>query len=60
MQLVQGIKSFWNDEEGAAAVEYAILVALIAAAVVVAVGQFDLDGIFGDVSAKVKTIISKT
>jgi Flp pilus assembly pilin Flp len=57
MQLVQGIKSFWNDEEGAAAVEYAILVAVIAGVVVAAVSQFNLAGIFTDVADKVKAII---
>lgn len=37
--LTHAIKSFWQDEEGATAVEYGIMVALIAAVIVVAVGE---------------------
>jgi Flp pilus assembly pilin Flp len=47
-----------RDEEGAAASEYAILVALIAAAVAAAVALFDLGGIFTSVSTKVKNLIT--
>ncbi len=36
--LVDLIKSFMNDEEGATAVEYGVLIALIIAAVVVVIG----------------------
>lgn len=32
--LTNAIKSFWNDEEGATAVEYGIMVALIAAVII--------------------------
>jgi len=32
--LTNAIKSFWNDEEGATAVEYGLIVALIAAVIV--------------------------
>lgn len=35
--LVDKIKGFWKDEEGATAVEYGIMVALIAAVIIVAV-----------------------
>jgi pilus assembly protein Flp/PilA len=35
--LIQGVKNFWNDEEGATAVEYGLMVALIAAAIITAV-----------------------
>ncbi len=34
-KLVQTVKQFWNDEAGLTAVEYAILLALIAGAVIV-------------------------
>ena len=37
-KLVQQVKNFWNDEAGATAVEYGLLVALIAAAIVTIVG----------------------
>jgi pilus assembly protein Flp/PilA len=48
------IKNFLKDEDGATAVEYAVLVALIAAAVGAAVTAFDLDGIFTAANTKVK------
>ena len=35
--LIQGFKNFWNDEEGATAVEYGLMVALIAAVIIAAV-----------------------
>jgi pilus assembly protein Flp/PilA len=42
------IKSLWNDESGATAVEYGIMVALIAVAIVTTVGLIGegLDGAF--------------
>lgn len=36
-KLVQTVKQFWNDESGATAVEYGMMVALIAAVIVGAV-----------------------
>lgn len=42
-----------HEEDGAAATEYAILVAFIAAAVAAAVALFDLGGIFTTVSTNV-------
>jgi Flp pilus assembly pilin Flp len=42
-----------HEEEGAAASEYAILVAFIAAAVAAAVALFNLNNIFQTVSTKV-------
>lgn len=47
-----------REEEGAAAAEYAILVAFIAAAVAAAVALFDLNGIFTTVGNKVKDLIN--
>jgi pilus assembly protein Flp/PilA len=35
--MVAAVKRFWNDESGATAVEYALMVALIAVAIIVAV-----------------------
>lgn len=47
-----------KEEEGAAASEYAVLVALIVVAVAAAVALFDLGGIFTTVSDKVKECVS--
>lgn len=44
-----------REEEGAAATEYAILVALIAAAVAAAVTIFDIQGIYTTMRARVVT-----
>jgi Flp pilus assembly pilin Flp len=49
---------FVTEEDGAAAVEYAILVAVIAGAVFAAVKLFNLGDIFGQVSTSVNTIIT--
>lgn len=58
---MENIKSLMGrlarEEEGAAASEYAILVALIAAAVALAVQAFDLQGIFETVRERVITAI---
>jgi pilus assembly protein Flp/PilA len=49
---------FWKDEEGATAVEYGLIAALIAAVIAVTVGELGtaLDGIFSDI----KTAIAGT
>lgn len=47
-----------REEDGAAASEYAVLVALIVVAVAAAVAFFDLGGIFLDVSNKVKACVA--
>ncbi len=51
-------KMFMKDEEGASAVEYGLLVALIAAAIILTVQGLGttLDGVFGNVD----TVISAT
>jgi pilus assembly protein Flp/PilA len=36
--MLQVLKAFWADEEGAAAIEYALIAALIAVAIVVGAG----------------------
>lgn len=33
------IKNFWNDEEGATAIEYGLIAGLIAVAIIVSVGD---------------------
>jgi Flp pilus assembly pilin Flp len=52
------VRRLAHEEDGAAASEYAVLVAFIVAAVAAAVALFDLGGIFGDVSQKVKDLIA--
>ncbi|GAA4411566.1 Flp family type IVb pilin [Quisquiliibacterium transsilvanicum] len=52
------VSSLAREEDGAAAAEYAILVAFIAAAVAAAVALFDLNGIFTTVGNKVKGLIN--
>jgi pilus assembly protein Flp/PilA len=48
------IKNLWNDESGATAVEYGIMVALIAVAIIVTVGLLGtaLDGLFSHVEGE--------
>jgi len=47
-----------REEEGAAASEYAILVAVIAALIAVAIAQFDLGGIFAAAAGKVVALVN--
>jgi pilus assembly protein Flp/PilA len=55
--MVAAMKRFWNDESGATAVEYGLMVALIAVAIIVTVGLLgtSLDSLFervkGDLDA---------
>lgn len=52
---MQHVMKFLRDEEGASAVEYGLLVGLIAAVIVVAVTTLGttVDGIYTNVSAKI-------
>lgn len=54
------VRRLWADEDGASATEYAILVALVGAAVVVAVGLFGagLSTIFTSLVTKMEGWIS--
>ncbi len=56
--MLEEMKQFIQDEDGASAAEYAILVAFIAVAVAAAVQLFNLGNIFSLVSTKVQTIIN--
>lgn len=49
----QSFKTFWADEEGATAIEYGLLAALIAAVLVTSVGLIgtNLNVVFGKVAA---------
>ncbi len=50
--MMKQFKMFMQDEEGASAVEYGLLVALIAAAIILTVQGLGttLDGVFGGVN----------
>jgi pilus assembly protein Flp/PilA len=52
MKLVQSFKQFLHDEEGAVAIEYALLAALIAVAIAVAAGTLGgtISSFFGEIS----------
>jgi pilus assembly protein Flp/PilA len=52
------IKSLWNDESGATAVEYAIMVALIAVVIIGTVQALGLTlkGVFGKVDSELKVL----
>ena len=49
----QSFKKFWADEEGATAIEYGLLAALIAGVLVASIGLIgtNLNGVFGRVAA---------
>lgn len=52
---MERIKKFFNDESGAAAVEYGLLVALIAVVIIVAVTTLgtNIKGVFNDAATKI-------
>ncbi len=47
-----------REEDGAAAAEYAILLAFVAAAVGLAVSQFNLGGIFSEVGTQITALVN--
>lgn len=53
-KLTQAIKQFWHDEQGMGAVEYALIVAIMAAAIATAWGFLSegLSTAFEDVAGK--------
>ncbi len=55
-------KMFMQDEEGASAVEYGLLVALIAAAIILTVQGLGttLDGVFGGVNTALTPVVPTT
>lgn len=54
MNLVQAIKNFARDEEGVTAIEYGLIAALIAVAIIGGVGAAGdaLDTMFTDIAGK--------
>jgi pilus assembly protein Flp/PilA len=51
-KIVQDVKQFLNDEEGVTAIEYGLIAALIAVAIIVAVRLVgtNLNTVFGNIS----------
>lgn len=51
--LMSAVKTFWADEEGATAIEYGLIVALIAVVIIAAVSLIGsrLDAIFDKIAA---------
>ncbi len=60
--MMKQFKMFMQDEEGASAVEYGLLIALIAAAIILTVQGLGitLDGVFGGVDTVLSTTIPTT
>ncbi|WP_022960049.1 Flp family type IVb pilin [Spongiibacter tropicus] len=51
--ISKGITKFRKDEEGASAIEYAIMAAVLIVAIIAAVGLLDLQGIFTDINTSI-------
>ena len=53
MTFVQCVQSFLREEDGAAAIEYGLIAALIAVAIIVGAGALgtSIDGLFGRLGA---------
>jgi pilus assembly protein Flp/PilA len=58
-KIAQGMKQFLNDEEGVTAIEYALIAALIAVAIIITVGQVgtDLNAVFTRISTALTSAI---
>lgn len=56
--MLNAVKNFWNDEEGATAIEYGLIAGLVAVGLIVALTALgtDLSALFGRVSTKLKTL----
>ena len=61
-ELMHGVRRFLQDEEGATAVEYGLMVALIAAIIVLAVSQLgnELNNTFKDVCKAINNNVACT
>ena len=60
--MMKQFKMFMKEEEGASAVEYGLMVALIAAAIIITVQGLGttLDGVFSGVDTTLSTTISSS
>lgn len=52
------LKQFWQDEDGATAIEYGLIAGLVAIALIVALGALgdDLGRLFGKVSEEIQKV----
>lgn len=59
MQIVQFIQQFVRDEEGVTAIEYGLIAALIAVAIIGGAGLVgtELNGLFTDISGKLGVVV---
>ncbi len=55
--LIHSLRRFWNDESGVSAIEYGLLAALVALAIVTGAGALgtDLNTIFTSIGTKLLT-----
>ena len=55
--LKQAVKNFWNDEEGATAIEYGLLASLIAVVIIVGASLLgtNLNQLFNDIATCLST-----
>lgn len=51
--ISKGITKFRKDEDGASAIEYAIMAALLIVAIIAAVELLDLQGIFTNINTSI-------
>lgn len=56
-KLVHSVKNFWNDEEGVTAIEYGLIAALIAVAIIVGVTAVggNLNTLFNTIAGHLST-----
>lgn len=56
--MLNAVKKFWNDEEGATAIEYGLIAGLVAVGLIVALTALgtDLSALFGRVSTKLNAL----
>lgn len=59
MQVVQFIKQFAHDEEGVTAIEYGLIAALIAVAIIAGAGLVgtNLNGLFNKIAGKLGIVV---
>jgi len=58
-KLTLAVKNFWNDEKGVTAIEYGLIAALIAVAIIVGAGLVgtNLNGLFNAIAGKLPQTI---
>lgn len=58
LKMKDQLMAFWKDEEGATAIEYALIAGLIAVAIIAALTALgvSINGIFGDIAGKLDAV----